>query len=166
MAVVKQKPVETTYRVLDIPNIVDGDTLWVVRERVVGRMHGMRMQARRQVGESEGMALWAVPDVVNGVGMLQVSRDYAGGRKIRLHDGLRGLNTPEESVNKLGWNSARLDLIRLIQDWAFLGATLELQTYGLDKYGRLMGDLVPTNDVASRESAVFHMIDRGWEAYS
>lgn len=159
----KRKPILTTYRVLDIPHVVDGDTLWVVRQRLVGRMHGMRLQASRQVGEVEGVALWAVPDLENGVGMLQVQRDYAGGRKIRLHDGFRGLNTPEESTNKLGWNTARLDLLAWVDEHR--GEALELRSYGIDKYGRLLGDLAPVNSMPF-DTAVFHMIDRGWEAYS
>ncbi len=165
MADVKQKPVQITYRVLDIPHVVDGDTLWVVRERDVGPLPGMRHQAARQIGEVEGMALWAVPHF-NGVGMYQVARDYAGGRAVRLHDGRLGLNTPEKSINKLGWTSARLDLfdyVRMSMRLAGLGWNIELMTYGPDKYGRLLGDIhVLGLDVSG---AVAWMKDKGWEAY-
>ncbi len=160
MAGVKQKPVQTTYRVLDIPHVVDGDTLWVVRERDVGPLPGMRHQAARQIGEVEGMALWAVPHL-SGIGMYQVARDYAGGRAVRLHDGRFGLDTPEKKINKLGWTAARNDFLAYVEetsDWS-----LELQTYGLDKYGRLMGDLCVVG--AWTSSAVFWMRDKGWEAY-
>lgn len=163
MAVLTQTPVETVYRVLDIPHLVDGDTLWVVRERTVGPLPGMRRQLSRQIGEAEGVALWAVPRP-GGHGMDQVQRDYAGGRKVRLHDGLRGLNTPESTTNKLGWNTARLDLRAVLDAWCELEARLELHAFGIDSFGRLLGDLRPLG-APDAESAVFHMIDQGWEAY-
>ncbi len=158
----------TTYKVLSIPHVTDGDTLWVQRERLVGRAWGFRKPpADRLLGEAEGMELIARPRVMwSGTDLF--IRDYAGGTKVRLHDGGKGLQCPEKNINRLGWNTARNDLLAYVGQHALTDGTLavpmELVTFGRDKYGRLLGNLVlPGYD--ETHSAVFHMKDRGWEAY-
>lgn len=75
------------YRVLDIPNIHDGDTLWVVRERTVGEIEGAEL----------------------------IQRDYRGGTKVRLHDGGKGLQAAE--LKKAGGSAALQDLTDFVEGW-------------------------------------------------
>jgi endonuclease YncB( thermonuclease family) len=69
------------FEVVDIPNITDGDTLWVVRRRVVEELE---------------------------TGLL-IYQDFPGGIKVRLHDNKNGLNTPEKK-DKDAWLRAKKDL--------------------------------------------------------
>lgn len=127
------------YRVVAVPHIVDGDTLWVQRERAVGEVESMEL----------------------------IARDYLGGRKVRLDDGASGLNTPE--VNKPATRArglvARADLEHYIEDWT-QGGTLELAAYGIDDFGRLLGDLYPAGYTGQQGfGAVSYMLSKGWESY-
>lgn len=113
----------SSYQVVNVPYVVDGDTLWVVRRRPVGDVEG-------------GTILY---------------EDNAGGVDVRLHDGGLGLNTPEKrgaGSDPARWAAARADLTAWVA--ANLSAGLELRVYGRDKYGRLMGNLhAPAGDVVS-----------------
>lgn len=113
----------SSYQVVNVPYVVDGDTLWVVR--------------RRSVGDVEGGTI--------------LYEDNAGGVDVRLHDGGLGLNTPEKhgaGSDPVRWAAARADLTAWVA--ANLPSGLELRVYGRDKYGRLMGNLhSPTGDVVS-----------------
>lgn len=75
----------SSYQVVAVPNVVDGDTLWVVRRRPIGDVEG-------------GTILY---------------EDNVGGVKVRLHDGKLGLNTPEKA-DAGRWSDARADLTRWV----------------------------------------------------
>lgn len=128
--------VPTISNVLAVPNVVDGDTAWVVRHRIIG--------------EHDGQFI--------------VAQDKAGGSKVRLHDGGVGLNAPEKNKDRAGWTMARNDLYDWIEDALAKGKQLELHDYGngkRDSFGRLLADLF-----ADGESAVKYMRDtRGWHSY-
>jgi hypothetical protein len=158
----------TTYKVMSIPNVVDGDTLWVRRIRRVGPMIGMGWRPNEvHIGEVDGVELVALRRE-GLVGMDLFERDYLGGSKVRLHDGGKGLNTPEKNINRLGWNTARIDLLDWVKRHTMsdgeTAVLLDLHTFGRDKYGRLLGDL-RVSGLDETYSAVFHMKDKGWEAY-
>lgn len=128
----------TTYKILDIPYVTDGDSLWVVRER--------------SVGDADGLEI--------------LQRDYAGGRKIRLDDFADGLNTPEKKKDPLGYAAARADLqgwvnaFKLTRD--FTGRHLTLVTKGKkDQYGRLLANIVHPDD----STVVQYMRNLGWRSY-
>jgi endonuclease YncB( thermonuclease family) len=127
----------TIYQIVSIPHIVDGDTLWVQRERSVGDVGGVEL----------------------------IERDYRGGRKVRLHDGKKGLNTPEVNrvATKVAGLAARHDLENFIADWG--EHDLELWSYGVDDFGRLLGDLHVIDHPSDTYGAVSYMLGRGWESY-
>ena len=153
---------ELTYRVLDVPNVVDGDTLWAVLERDVKKFRGHVMWRNHReeiVGEAGGRQLI---EQCSLRGHFIVERDYPGGTKIRLHDWQRGLNTPE-AKHKLPHDTARRDLLAYLDRWNGR-EQLTLKTYGKDSFVRTLGDLQPPR-YDRVESAVFWMRDKGWEAY-
>lgn len=133
----------SSYQVVSVPYVVDGDTLWVVRRRVIGDVEGGTI----------------------------IYEDNVGGVAVRLHDGGLGLNTPEKhgvGSNASRWAAARADLTAWVA--ANIGVVpgvlaptslrLELRVYGRDKYGRLLGNLHSVSG-----DAVRHMIERGWATY-
>lgn len=131
----KAIPVPVVSDVLSIPYIVDGDTLWAVRHRVIGEHDNQ----------------------------LVVIHDKTGGTKVRLHDGAFGLNTPEKSKDPSGWAAARLDVEEWIESAISVGERIQLFDYGngkRDSFGRLLGDIV-----ADSKSLIAHMRAEGWPAY-
>jgi endonuclease YncB( thermonuclease family) len=123
------------YRVLNVPYVVDGDTAWVQREWSQGDIEGVEL----------------------------IARDYAGGSKVRLDDGGKGLNTPEKKQE--GWAEARQDLLNWLEVHRQSGHQLELHTRGKkDSFGRILGDFVVIG-VEGALTAVEYMIVCGWEPY-
>lgn len=131
----KQKPVVAEYEILEIPHIIDGDTLWVQRRRVIGDVEGMSL----------------------------ITEDYAGGIDVRLDDGGRGVNTPEKRKDLLGWGMAKEDLEALCQTfWVRGGPNPILRVYELHGvFGRTLADIIaPVGSVTAFQRDI-----NGWEPY-
>lgn len=126
-------------RVLSIPHVVDGDTVWVQLEFTVG-------------STLDGREL--------------IERDYLGGSKMRLTREELTLNTPEKKDDPEGWAKARTELSEWCEAaLAFGPVTAEIIGKELgtkkDSFGRYLGDL----RVGLSASAVRYMRSQGWDGY-
>lgn len=131
----KQKPVLHTYRVLEIVQVTDGDSLWALLERELGTA------GRRMI----------------------VERDYREGTNIRLDDGLLGLNTPEKRKNPVGWATAKDDLQGYFRIGSIHAGGFTYVEYGEETFGRSLGNLLPVQEGVL--DPVRYMRARGWESY-
>lgn len=131
----KQKPVLRVYRVLEIVQVTDGDSLWALLER------GLGTAGKREI----------------------IERDYREGTNIRLDDGLLGLNTPEKRKDPVGWAAAKEDLEAYFSTAAIHGGGFTFREYGEEGFGRTLGNFHPIN--GGLLDPVRYMINRGWASY-
>jgi endonuclease YncB( thermonuclease family) len=125
----------TTFDILDIPYVVDGDTLWIVRRCIIGQVDSGKI----------------------------IYEDNSGGVSCRLYDGLNGLNTPEKHGPKgdlIQWSKARQDLSDWVANQQLVN--LELRVYKKDSFGRLLSNICYKT---GPETAVNVMINKGWKPY-
>ena len=131
----KQKPVLRVYRVLEIVQVTDGDSLWALLER------GLGTAGKREI----------------------IERDYREGTNIRLDDGLLGLNTPEKRKDPVGWATAKGDLEGYFRLGTVHAGGFTFVEYGTESFGRSLGNLLPIQDGVL--NPVQYMRARGWESY-
>lgn len=99
-------------RVLAVPHVVDGDTVWAQLEYSVG-------------------------ETLNGRELIE--RDYAGGSKCRITRKDITLDTPEKK--EAGWSEAKADLADWCNNALVMGPVIT-EIIGEDSFGRWLSDLI------------------------
>jgi hypothetical protein len=115
---------------------------------------------------TDGDTLWVRREWHSGwVDRVQlIARDDRAGVAVRLSDGGPGVNTPKKGAP--GYAQSCLDLRLWVKNWG--AGNLTLRSYGVDSFGRILGDLIP-NFVADHPAgagAVWHMREeKEWPAW-
>lgn len=130
-------------RVLSIPYVVDGDTLWAQLEFTAGTT-------------LDGREI--------------IERDYAGGSKIRTTREDLTLNTPEKAKDPAGWRIARNECEAwcvAAMNYGPVVAHILKKEMGSkkDSFGRYLGDLVCKPGTPGEVSLVQHMRNMGFSGW-